>query len=166
MMMHTQFKDESQKKKKKVISWSWSLYLLRTATSLAAWWLDWTLRDHILSNQWFQNVDIPQNQMGSLLQTDFWFTHRMSRPRWHHWRILPNIKGENNTNSFQILSENWKGRLSSNSFYKLPDTKIKDIMRKLQTNIPHKHRYPVTTSVQHYTRGSSQCSMGRERKGI
>lgn len=86
-----------------ISGWSWPHCLFRAATSLSASQMEWALRNHILSNQvskmWMYH------RIRCLLKI-FRFTHRLrfSRPSWLHWWILLNIKGENNTNSSQIIS--------------------------------------------------------------
>lgn len=99
-----------------------------------AWWLDWTLRNHILSNRWMYH----RIRWGTCYKQIFKLTHRLrfSRPGWLPWWILPNSEGENNANSSQILPENWKGRILPNSLYEditLIQKPDKDIMRKLKS---------------------------------
>ena len=43
-----------------------------------------------------------------------------TRPRWFHWRILPNIQGTNDTNSLQSLPENRSRGNTHDSEAKIP----------------------------------------------
>lgn len=139
--------------KLKLTDWSWPCCLLRTATPLSAWWLDWTLRNHILSNQWIYH----RIRWVTCYKQISKLTHRLrfSRSSWLHWWILPKNEGENNINSSQILSENQKGRLLSNSFYEditLIQKPDKDIIRKLISPLSLTNIYisPVMTSIKYY----------------